>query len=227
MTTTAPAPKGGTAMKQTERIEAPMGGPGRGGPMGGGMVGQKAMTFGPSAKRLIRRMAPERNRAYAVIGLAVVSVFMLAYGPRLLGHATDLIFDAFLAQRPVDFDAVRTTLLQVVGDLRRGIGPRVGPGLPAQRRGAGHRPPDALRRRGQGQHAAAGVLRQAAARRADEPGHQRHRQHQPTLQQTMSQLLTSLLTVVAVLAMMVWISPVLALIALVSVPLSMFVTRGS
>ena len=97
MTTTAPAPKGGTAMKQTERIEAPMGGPGRG-PMGGGQVGQKAMTFGPSAKRLIRRLAPERNRAYAVIGLAVVSVFMLAYGPRLLGHATDLIFDAFLAR---------------------------------------------------------------------------------------------------------------------------------
>ena len=40
----------------------------------------------------------------------------------------------------------------------------------------------------------------------------------------MSQLLTSLLTVVAVLAMMFWISPLLALIALVSVPLSMFVT---
>ena len=114
MTTTAPAPKGGTAMKQTERIEAPMGGPGRGGPMGGGMVGQKAMTFGPSAKRLLRRLAPERNRAYAVIGLAVVSVFMLAYGPRLLGNATDLIFGAFLAHRPVDFDAVRTTLLQVL-----------------------------------------------------------------------------------------------------------------
>ena len=118
MTTTAPqqtgGPKGGVAMKQTERIEAPMGGPGRG-PMGGGMVGQKAMTFGPSAKRLVRRMTPERNRAFAVIGLAVVSVFMLAYGPRLLGHATDLIFGAFLAHRPVDFDAVRTTLLQVIG----------------------------------------------------------------------------------------------------------------
>ena len=49
-------------MKQTERIEAPMGGPGRG-PMGGGQVGQKAMTFKPSAKRLVRRMGPERNRA--------------------------------------------------------------------------------------------------------------------------------------------------------------------
>ena len=45
-----------------------------------------------------------------------------------------------------------------------------------------------------------------------------------TLQQTMSQLLTSLLTVVAVLAMMFWISPLLALIALVSVPVSMVVT---
>ena len=44
-----------------------------------------------------------------------------------------------------------------------------------------------------------------------------------TLQQTMSQLLTSLLTVVAVLAMMFWISPLLALVALVSVPVSMLV----
>ena len=42
----------------------------------------------------------------------------------------------------------------------------------------------------------------------------------------MSQLLTSLLTVVAVLAMMLWISPLLALVALVSVPMSMVVTRA-
>ena len=41
-----------------------------------------------------------------------------------------------------------------------------------------------------------------------------------TLQQTMSQLLTSLLTVVGVVAMMFWISPLLALIALVTIPLS-------
>jgi ATP-binding cassette subfamily B protein len=45
-----------------------------------------------------------------------------------------------------------------------------------------------------------------------------------SLQQTMSQLLTSVLTVFAVLAMMVWISPLLALVALISVPLSMVVT---
>ena len=45
-----------------------------------------------------------------------------------------------------------------------------------------------------------------------------------TLQQTMSQMLNSLLTVVAVLVMMFYISPLLALVALISVPISMFVT---
>ncbi len=45
-----------------------------------------------------------------------------------------------------------------------------------------------------------------------------------TLQQTMSQLLVSLLTVVGVLAMMVAISPTLALVALVTVPISMLLT---
>ncbi|WP_275890199.1 ABC transporter ATP-binding protein [Nocardioides faecalis] len=44
------------------------------------------------------------------------------------------------------------------------------------------------------------------------------------LQQTMSQLLTALLTVVSVLAMMFWVSPLLALIALVSVPAAAFAT---
>ncbi len=44
------------------------------------------------------------------------------------------------------------------------------------------------------------------------------------LQQTMSQLLTSLMLVVGVLGMMFWVSPLLALIALVSVPLAMILT---
>ena len=45
-----------------------------------------------------------------------------------------------------------------------------------------------------------------------------------TLQQTLTQMITSLLMVVGVLAMMVWISPLLALVALVTVPLSILVT---
>ena len=45
-----------------------------------------------------------------------------------------------------------------------------------------------------------------------------------SLQQTMSQLLTSLLTVIGVLAMMVYVSPVLSIVALVTVPMSMYIT---
>src|SRR5947208_13594440 len=45
-----------------------------------------------------------------------------------------------------------------------------------------------------------------------------------TLQQGLSQLLTSMLTIVGVLAIMVWISPLLAVVALVTVPLSIVVT---
>lgn len=46
---------------------------------------------------------------------------------------------------------------------------------------------------------------------------------QQTLQQTLSQLMASLLTIVGVLAMMFWISPLLALVALVTVPVSVVV----
>ena len=51
-------------LKETERVQAGPG-PGRG-PFGGGMVGQKANDFKPSAKRLVRRMAPETNKALGV-----------------------------------------------------------------------------------------------------------------------------------------------------------------
>ncbi|MER5981516.1 ABC transporter ATP-binding protein [Streptomyces sp. NPDC001787] len=44
-----------------------------------------------------------------------------------------------------------------------------------------------------------------------------------TMQQTMGQLINSLLTIVGVLIMMFWISPLLALVALATIPLSVFV----
>jgi len=45
-----------------------------------------------------------------------------------------------------------------------------------------------------------------------------------TLQQTFSQMVTSLLTIIGVLAVMFWISPLLAIIALVTVPVSIWLT---
>ncbi|WP_374107396.1 ABC transporter ATP-binding protein [Nocardioides sp. cx-169] len=209
-------------MKETERIQ-PAGGPGHG-PMAGGMVGQKAMSFGPSARRMLRRMAPRRRQAYAVVALAVVSVALMSLGPRILGEATDLIFDGYLAQEPIDFDAVRDVLLGVlaiyigasvlswlqgyllndvvqgtVRDMRADVEDKVN-ALPLQYFDRQPR----------------GELLSRVTNDIDNVSQ--------TLQQTMSQLLTSLLTVVAVLSMMFWISPVLALIALVSVPVSMYAT---
>jgi ATP-binding cassette subfamily B multidrug efflux pump len=45
-----------------------------------------------------------------------------------------------------------------------------------------------------------------------------------TLQQTLTQLVTAVLTVIGVLAMMVWISPLLAVISIMTIPLSFIVT---
>ena len=61
MSTPQKAPGG--AMKETERIQAGPG-PGRG-PFGGGMVAQKSMTFGPSARRLVARMGPDVAAGFA------------------------------------------------------------------------------------------------------------------------------------------------------------------
>jgi len=222
MTDTKPAPgKPGETMKETERIEAPVGGPGRG-PMAGGMVGQKAMTFVPSAKRLVGQMAPERAKAIAVVVLAVVSVSLMALGPRLLGHATDLIFDGFLAQRPIDLDGVRDVLLVVLAVY-------TGASLLAWLQGyllndvVQH---TVRRMRGDVEDKVNALPLQYFDRQPRGELLSRVTNDidniSQTLQQTMSQLLTSLLTVLAVLSMMFWISPTLALIALVSVPISMF-----
>ncbi len=74
-------------MQETERIQAP-----QRGPHGMGMVGQKSMDFGPSAKRLMRRLRPELPKVIAIIFAAIASVSLSSIGPRILGRATDIIF---------------------------------------------------------------------------------------------------------------------------------------
>jgi ATP-binding cassette subfamily B protein len=243
-------------LKETERVQA---GPGSGrGPFGGPMVGQKASSFGPSARRLIARMRPERVRAGAVIGLTVTSVVLSAIGPRVLGKATDLIFAGLIGARlpagltkeqavqalrdrgqdkvasmvasmdvhpgrGVDFGAVGHVLLLVLAIYVLGS---------ALAWLAGYVLNDVVQ---------ATVLRM----RADvEDKVNRlplgYFDRQPrgellsrvtndidnisqSLQQTMSQMLSSLLTVIFVLIMMFTISPVLTLVALLSIPLTMVI----
>nr|WP_205863487.1 ABC transporter ATP-binding protein [Planosporangium thailandense] len=67
--------------------------------MGAGMPTEKAMNFGPSARRLIGRLRPQRRQLLAVIALAVVSVTFSVVGPKILGRATDIIFAGVIGKR--------------------------------------------------------------------------------------------------------------------------------
>jgi ATP-binding cassette subfamily B multidrug efflux pump len=246
-------------LKETERVQAGPVGPGRG-PFGGGMVGQKASTFVPSAERLVARMRPDRAKAMAVVALAVVSVTLTAVGPKVLGHATDLIFSGLIGGRlpaglskaqavqelrqqghdklatmvstmdihpgrGVDFGAVGDVLLIVLAvyitasllawlqgyllnDVVQGTVLRMRSDVEDK---VNNLPLSYFDRQPRGE------LLSRVTNDIDNISQ--------TLQQTMSQLMTSLLTVVAVLGFMLWISPVLALVALISVPVSMIVTK--
>jgi ATP-binding cassette subfamily B multidrug efflux pump len=246
-----------TELKETERIQAGPG-PGRG-PMGGGMVGGKANTFWPSIKRLMARMAPYRIKTIAVVALTVISVLANAVGPRVLGRATDLIFNGLIGGdlpsgttkveavqmlrergmdktadmvsgmdvvpgQGVDFDAVGQVLLTVLAIY---VGAAVlawlaGYLLNDVVQGTVRRMRDDVEDKVNAlplsyfDRQPRGELLSRATNDIDNVSQ--------TLQQTLSQLLTSVLTVFAVLSMMFWISPLLALVALVSVPISMVVT---
>jgi len=257
---TRPAQPG--RLKETERVQAGPG-PGRG-PFGGGMVGQKASDFGPSAKRLVRRMAPEKGKAIAVVALAVCSVALMSLGPRILGRATDLIFagilgknlegqvpdgtsqaevvrhlqDAgqdkqasmiasmknFVVGQGVDFTAVGHVLLLVLvvyavasllAWLQGYLLNDVVQGTIFRMRSEVEDKVNALPLSYFDQQPR-GELLSRVTNDIDNISQ--------TLQQTMSQLLSSLLTVVFVVAFMFSISWELALVALVTVPITMVVT---
>jgi ATP-binding cassette, subfamily B, multidrug efflux pump len=61
--------------------------------------GEKSLNFWPSSRRLLRRLAPERGVLTLICALSVTSVLFAVLGPRLLGHATNLIFDGLLGRR--------------------------------------------------------------------------------------------------------------------------------
>ena len=75
-------------------------GPRSGGPFGG-LAGppQKPLTFGPSLRRLLGQVGPERTPLIAAIALTVASITLNVLGPRILGHATDLIFSGAMGRR--------------------------------------------------------------------------------------------------------------------------------
>lgn len=197
---------------------------GRGGPTRtAGVPPQRSVDFLPSAKRLLRRMGPEAPLLAVVVVLAVAGVALAVVAPKLLGDATDHVVDAAFLGRPLDRAGLERTVLQVVavvtgsavlafvqGVLLNRVVQRTVFRLRADVESTIHRLPlshvDATPR---------GELLSRVTNDIDNVSQ--------SLQQTVSQALVSVLTVVGVVAMMFSISWRLALVALVAVPLTLVV----
>ena len=60
---------------------------------------QRSRDFTGSAVRLVKRLAPQRPTAVAVIVLGIAGTVIGVLVPRILGHATDLLFSGVLGRR--------------------------------------------------------------------------------------------------------------------------------
>lgn len=230
---------------------------------GGGPFAQRAVeksaNFGPSLRRLLGQLAPERKTLLGVVALAVTGILMSVVGPKILGWATDVIFTGFLGSRlPAGssneqaVSALRAQGQDSYADMIDRLDVIPGVGVDFSRLGQilllalalyvvsslalwvqGYLLNGAVQR-------SVFTLRNQVERKINRlPLSYFDRQTRgellsrvtndidniaQSLQQTLSQLLTSLLTVLGVTVMMFVISPVLAIVALVTIPVSILLT---
>jgi ATP-binding cassette subfamily B multidrug efflux pump len=248
----------------TEREETPRPrGGGFGGPGGGhgglGMPVAKSKDFRGSGKRLLGLFGPHAVTIGIVVVLAVFSVTSSIVGPKLLGNATNLLFQGVLSkQMPagatqaqvivemrakgqgqladmmasmpltpgvgVDFGAIGRILMLLTavyllsaafGWLQQYLTVNIAQNIVYDLRNQVARKLAKLPLRYFDDHSRGDILSRVT-NDIDNIAN--------TLQQSLTQITTSVLTVVGVLAMMFWISPLLAAISLLSVPLSVIVT---
>ncbi|MEY3070078.1 MAG: hypothetical protein RL473_185 [Actinomycetota bacterium] len=190
-----------------------------------GVPAEKSKNFALTAKRLARRMGRETWLVFLILLMAVSSVALIVSGPRILGHATDIIFDG-LVQRDgitgIDFGRLHRTLELAIGVymlsyvlaygqsfLLAGVVQRTMFKMRRDVEAKIHRLPlsyiDKYSR---------GDLLSRVTNDIDNISQ--------SLQQSLSQLVLSLLTIVGVIFMMFTVSVVLAFIALTVIPLSLW-----
>ncbi|WP_394616277.1 ABC transporter ATP-binding protein [Lentzea sp. JNUCC 0626] len=183
----------------------------------------KASNFGASARRVASLMKPERVTFVLVVALGVLGIAFTVVGPKILGDATDIIFNG-LRGSGIDFSALAGVLgfalalfvfsslfSWMQGRLLNNVVQRVVYRLRESVEEKLHRLPlkyfDGQPR---------GELLSRVTNDIDNIS--------TTLQQTMSQLLTALLTLLGVTVMMFVISPLLAAIMMLVIPLSVVLT---
>jgi ATP-binding cassette subfamily B multidrug efflux pump len=95
-----PQPPAGTAAAPPPRPRGPQG-PGPGGPGGHALVTPtaKAKDFKGTMRRLGGQLRPERTLLFLVVLLAVVSVTFAVVGPKILGHATNILFEGVVSKQ--------------------------------------------------------------------------------------------------------------------------------
>lgn len=246
--------------------ERPEVAPTRRGPMGGGGPGmgmtpsmEKARDFRSSIRRLLSLLRPERAVVSVVLALGIVSVFLLVLGPKILGNATNVIFDGVLsAQIPAGttqaeaVESLRASGQTEMADMFAALTLTPGKGvdftalaqwlaLAAFVYSLG-----SVLSWGQN-YLMAGVTQRTMYRLRESVDAKLGRlplsyfdstprgdllsrvtndidNISMTLQQTLTQMITAVLTVIGVLAMMLIISPVLAIISILTVPATFLLT---
>lgn len=217
----------------SEKSRRPQQGGGPMGPGGGNMMmaDKKAKDFKGTLRRLLRYLKPRQKQLVGVFFAAVLSTLFMIAGPKIMGNAITEIFTGAYGKitgvsgATIHFDIVGKILLLLAGlyvfssifsyiqqfimssvaqktvyDLREDVNNKLEK-LPLKYYD-GHPVGDTLSR---------------VTNDIDTIG--------STLQQSVTQFITSIITLVGILVMMLTISPVLTLIALVSLPLSIFAIR--
>jgi ATP-binding cassette subfamily B protein len=191
-----------------------------------GMPLERASDFGGAIRRLWERLRPERFRLIAVIIFSVGGVTLSVLGPRLLGHATDILIKGLFPGGPgIDFRSLHRVLLGVVAlylfsaSLQylqsftlAGMVQRTMFALRSDVEDKLNRLPLSYVDR-----AARGDLLSRVTNDIDNLAQ--------SLQQTISQLMTSAFMLLGTSIMMLLISPILAVIALLTLPLSTLIIR--
>ncbi|MBT2401641.1 ABC transporter ATP-binding protein [Streptomyces sp. ISL-100] len=181
---------------------------------------ERSPNFRASGLRLLKMMAPERALLLVVLAAGVAAVALAVLSPKILGHATDLVVAGATGPAGIDFRAVGEVLalaLAVTAGSALFIWVKLRLVMVVVQR-VGYR-----------------LREQAETKLARLPLSYFDKQPRgevlsrttndidnitQTMQQAFSQMLRALLTIVGVLAMMVWISPLLALVVLATVPVS-------
>jgi ATP-binding cassette subfamily B protein len=187
-----------------------------------GMPTERSQDFGGTTRRLLRRLQRERVAVIVAIVMTVMSVAMTVYLPKVLGNATDVIVDGVFSGNAIDFgDLARTIglasalavgawLLQYgMSYILAGVVQRTMYGLRSDVEDKLNRVPLSYVDRAQ-----RGDLLSRVTNDIDNIAQ--------SLQQTSSQMLTQTLTLIGTVVMMIWISWLLSLVALITIPVSMF-----